>query len=91
VRTPSLFDVAPTIDASAYDSALDHARLSKQLGRIFDLMADGQWRTLQEIADATGDSHASISAQLRHLCKKRLGSHTVERRRRGVLERGLYE
>jgi hypothetical protein len=84
VRTPSLFDTAPRFDGPVYDLAVDQARLTKQLGRVFDLMQDGQWRTLNEIAAATGDPHASISAQLRHLRKPRFGSHTVEKRRRLV-------
>jgi hypothetical protein len=45
MRTPSLFDVSPRFDGPAYDPALDHARLSKQLGRVFDAMQDGAWRT----------------------------------------------
>jgi hypothetical protein len=52
------------VTAPGYDPALDQARLTKQLERVFDLMRDGRWRTLQEIADATGDPHASIRAQL---------------------------
>lgn len=91
MRTPSLFDVSPRFDGPAYDPALDQARLSKQIGRVFTLMADGVWRTLDEIAAATGDPAASISAQLRHLRKPRFGSYTIEKRRRGVPEHGLYE
>ncbi len=58
---------------------------------MFDTMRDGRWRTLQEIADVTGDPQASISAQLRHLRKPRFGGYTVEKRRRGLPEHGLYE
>jgi hypothetical protein len=37
VRTPSLFEVAtPQLAGSCFDPALDHARLMKQLGRVFD-------------------------------------------------------
>jgi hypothetical protein len=75
----------------AYDPSSDNARLTGQILRIFDLMKDGQWRTLSEINRATGDPQASISAQLRHLRKKRFGSHTVDRRSRGERESGLYE
>jgi hypothetical protein len=55
------------------------------------LMSDGYWRTLDEIAHATGDPHASISAQLRHLRKPRFGAYVVEKRHRGAPARGLYE
>lgn len=66
-------------------------RLGAQLRRIFQLMRDGRWRTLDEIAEVTGDPAASVSAQLRHLRKPRFGSHTVERRVRGSHVGGLYE
>jgi hypothetical protein len=52
-------------------------------------MKGGQRRTLNELADLTGDPHTSVSAQMRHLRKPRFGSYTVERRRRG--DGGLYE
>jgi hypothetical protein len=45
-------------------------------------MRDGQWRTLYEIAKATGDPETSTSAQLRHLRKPRFGGYVVEKRRR---------
>jgi hypothetical protein len=51
-------------------------------------MRDGKWRTLGELEDITGYPPASISAQLRHLRKKRFGAHVVNRRH---LHRGLYE
>lgn len=54
-------------------------RLHAQQVRILDLMNDGAWRTLQEIADVTGDPTPSVSAQLRHLKKRRFGSHVVEK------------
>lgn len=60
----------------------DDARLTGQIERIFKLMRDGAWRTIQEIAAATGDPENSCSAQLRHLRKPRFGAHTVERRSR---------
>jgi hypothetical protein len=68
-------------------TAADHERLAGQMLRVFNLMADGHWRTLREIAEATGDPESSISAQLRHLRKPRFGGHTVERKHEG---NGLY-
>jgi predicted transcriptional regulator len=68
-------------DGPAYDPAVDRARLSSQHRRLFQLMRDGRWRSLDEIARATGDPDASISAQLRHLRKPRFGGHRVEKRR----------
>jgi|SRR5262252_2522553 len=74
-----------------YDPAIDHERLAGQMQRVFDLMIDGNWRTLSEISDATGDPAASVSAQLRHLRKPRFGSFVVDRRARGDRARGLFE
>ena len=54
-------------------------------------MHDGRWRTLDEIASTTGDPPASISAQLRHLRKRRFGAHVVERQARGDRSHGLWE
>jgi hypothetical protein len=78
-------------NGEAYNQLLDHARLTKQHERIKSAMLDERWRTLDEIAQITGDPAASISAQLRHLRKPRFGSHVVEKRRRGDPSLGLYE
>lgn len=97
-------DVAPTSGPSASDHfhskhfngaeyvpALDDKRLTGQILRVFALMVDGRWRTLDEISRATGDPAASVSAQLRHLRKDRFGGHTVNRQARGDRTRGLFE
>ena len=75
-------------DGPAYDPARDQVRLSGQIERVFNLMSDGEWRTVPEIAKITRDPEASVSAQLRNLRKARFGSHTVNRRH--VLN-GLFE
>ena len=62
-------------------NAADCARLEGQTLRIYRLMIDGTWRTLEEIQRATGDPQASISAQLRHLRKGRFGAHIVDKQR----------
>jgi hypothetical protein len=82
MRAPSLFSLSPRFDGPVYDPAFDQDRLSKQLGRVFDLIRDGQWRTLQEISAAADAPETSVSAQLRHLRKPRFGSYTIDRRRR---------
>lgn len=81
----------PRFNGSDYVRRRDNPRLVRQHERIRDLMLDGRWRTLDEIATATGDPAASISAQLRHLRKKRFGSFIVDKRHRGDDARGLYE
>ena len=75
-----------------YEPKRDYARLTNQLGRVFDIMKDGQWRTLAQIGVGTwgygaSDTEAAISARLRDLRKQAHGGHTVERRRDGI---GLY-
>ena len=62
------------------DPGRDDERLTSQSIRIFDLMIDGQWRTLRQIANVTGDPESSVSAQLRHLRKPRFGGHVVKRK-----------
>ena len=84
-------DDSPGFNGPHYDPAEDDERLTKQHDRIKRVMLDGVWRTLVEIEKLTGDPPASISAQLRHLRKKRFGSWNVEARSRGSREHGLYE
>lgn len=92
-----LFDWVPPapgrmrFDGPEYAPELDRPRLSDQHVRIRELMLDGQWRTIQEIAQRTGDPQASVSAQLRHLRKERFGAFVVDRRKRGDRKRGLFE
>ena len=79
-------------DGETFEADHDEARLSAQLERVRALMADGAWRTLSEIAAATGDgSDAGISARLRDLRKPRFGAYVVERRPRGDRGRGVFE
>ena len=81
----SLFDTR--FDGDDYNHERDSARLTGQIKRVYDFMLDGAWKTLDEISDATGDPHSSVSAQLRNLRKKRFGGHNIERKYMGG---GLY-
>lgn len=91
-QTSDLPMFQPPLDAefngSGYDTK-DHARLKGQILRIQTAMMDGAWRTLGEIEAMTGDPQASISAQLRHLRKRKFGDHVVDKRRRD--DGGLWE
>lgn len=83
-------------DGVTFDPALDGERLTKQIGRVFETMRDGRWRTLHEIASTeagrkAGDSEAGISARLRDLRKPRFGAYTVDRRRRETATGGTWE
>lgn len=78
----------PRFDGPDYDPERDGSRLTGQILRVYNLMRDGQWRTLEAINACTNDPLPSISAQLRHLRKARFGSHKIERKYIGS---GLYE
>ena len=82
---------SPDFDGATYDRDLDKLRLTGQTHRVFDLMRDGEWRTLAEIEETTHDPQASISARLRDLRKHKFGGFNVQRRHRGNQNRGLYE
>lgn len=91
----SLFDYTNSVNlrfnGSDYNRKIDDARLTGQALRVFSLMKDGEWRTLDEISRSTSAPHASVSAQLRHLRKERFGSHDVRKRPRGDRANGLFE
>lgn len=69
-------------------SPADHLRLGAQARRVLDVVADGQWRTLAELASATGDPESSVSARLRDLRKPKFGGYGIDRRLRSP---GLHE
>lgn len=68
-------------DGDTIEPDIDNDRLSTQLERVRELMSDGQWRTLAEIASVVGGTEAAVSARLRDLRKERFGSLKVDRRR----------
>lgn len=74
-------------DGPDYKPEQDRERLTGQIRRVYACMASGQWMSLRQIAAATGDPEASVSAQLRHLRKPRFGGHCVEKVHIG---QGLY-
>jgi hypothetical protein len=73
-------DPIPHFDGETYRPVRDHGRLGEQYTRIFNLMKDGEWRTLPSIEEITGDPTSSISARLRDMRKEKFGSHNVERK-----------
>lgn len=78
----------PQFDGKTYVSERDHERLSSQLMRVLQVMQDGQWRTLSEIADITRSPQASVSARIRDLRKEKFGAFRVNRRH---LSKGLFQ
>lgn len=81
-------------DGKTFDRALDGDRLTGQWRMVFDLMKDGAWRTLRDIAQLTGCPEASVSARLRDFRKEKFGGHTVNRERKyteGVFSVWIYQ
>lgn len=70
-----------------YDEQQDESRLTGQLGRVWDVMVDGQWHTLAELANRCGGSEAAISARIRDFRKPKFGGHAVESQR---VKQGLW-
>lgn len=50
--------------------------------RVYNLMKDGRWRSLEDIQAKVGGTLPSVSARLRDLRKEKYGGHTVESRRK---------
>jgi len=90
---PDLFGwvTQPEFGGVTFEPDFDRDRLKKQLRRTYNVMKDGQWRTLIEIAQETGDQTQSISARLRDFRKAKFGGHEVNRRRRGEPKDGIFE
>ena len=78
-------------DGDTYEAEFDYERLTGQNRRVYDVVAGGDWLTLDEISQITGDPQASVSARLRDLRKDKFGAATIERNYRGDRAQGLYE
>ena len=61
----------PRYDGRTYSELLDGERLATAHHRIFDLMRDGEKRSLPEIAAAGQCSEAAASARMRDFRKER--------------------
>lgn len=80
---------ALNFDGPTFDKERDSRRLGAQLSRVKDVMIDGEWRTLQRIAElAYPASESSVSARLRDLRKPRFGGYVVNRRH---VAAGIFE
>lgn len=77
---------AELFDGQTYEPSLDKERLAKQARAVYEIMIDGEWRSLRSIVEAcvardVWPSEAGVSARLRDFRKEAFGSHTVNRRR----------
>lgn len=86
----TLFDPPVYFDGKTYDPKYDRDRLKKLLGRVYECMLDGHWRSLEEIQQSCGGTEASVSARLRDLRKERFGAYDIQRARVDPMRRGLW-
>ena len=91
IGVAGLLAPAPQFDGATYEAEHDHARLTKQAKRVFDVLLCGEWLTIAEIAERTGDMHQSVSARIRDFRKDKFGGYRVDRRRRGQAAKGIHE
>lgn len=82
---PDLLSWTPPViygdrDGETFSKGRDLSRLNAQMRAVYELMKDGQWRSLFAIAHHTDHPEASVSARLRDLRKPKFGGFTVERR-----------
>lgn len=68
-------------DGVTYNPALDERRLRRLLGRVFDVLARGEWITLVTLAREVRGTTASVSARIRDLKKAKHGAWIVDKRR----------
>lgn len=68
-------------DGVTFNRAKDRKRLDGQALAVFNVMKDGQWRTLRQIADLVRCQETSVSARLRDFRKPQFGKMVVEGQR----------
>lgn len=89
ITDPVGFDGATYVPERKDDPGSDRERLASQLNAVAQIMGDGKWHRLEELAQAIpGATTPSISARIRDLRKPRFGGHLISRR---YVERGLFE
>jgi len=74
----------PHFDGSTYEPELDHVRLTGQLQRVYSVMKDGRWRTLNNISVLASGPESSIGARIRDLRKAKFGEYQVDRKRDSI-------
>ena len=75
-----------SFDGPTFEPAEDRERLTAQLAHVRELMSDGAWWSIPQLADALWKSGRKatpqgISARIRDLRKARFGGRTVDRKR----------
>lgn len=59
----------------------EHIALGKQLKRVLGHLIDGEWHSIDDVAEGTGTKITSADAQVRNLRKAKHGGFNVEYRR----------
>lgn len=77
-------------DGTTYDPTLDGARLTGQAKRVAEVLADGRWHSLREIADGADTPEGTVGSRIRDLRKPKFGEHTIVTRRHESLP-GVFE
>ena len=67
---------------------IDRKPLNEQAQRVWDVMSDGEWWTLERLALKTGDPEGSVAARIRDFRKEKFGGHDVVLHRLGQGQRG---
>ena len=78
----------PHFDGLTYEPEKDHGRMAEQMAKVFEIMADGEWHTLDEIAKKVFIKEQSASARIRDLRKERFGGYLVDREPTDI--RGIF-
>ncbi len=81
ITDPGGADLSGDRDGATFSHKFDYERLNRQMRRVYDVVADGQWRSLRMISELAEAPEASVSARLRDLRKPQFGAFVVERTR----------
>jgi hypothetical protein len=65
-------------DGQSYSRERDLERLDSAMGRIFRLLGDGRWHTVEEMTDAGRCSPTGATARYRDLSKPKFGGFKTE-------------
>lgn len=60
------------------DPATNPVRNDTVIGRTFEVLKDGQWHTLADINNVTGDSPARIASRIRELRMPMYGNYNID-------------
>lgn len=64
-------------------SVKERKKLNKGLQRVLDIMSDGEWWKMDEIAAQADMREGSVGSRIRELREPRHGGYTIERRHVG--------